>query len=175
MFPPFRPTAPEISSITAHLENKTLGKANDTVPAEPVEELDFTEDPPVALLILLRIAHFQFNEIPSKIHAELLLEIALLCDQYDCVALVKPWLSQWLGDEQILLRESWQFTPIERLLRERWLFIAWVFGRQHVFEGLSQSIRKDLGINGDGACELLGGPMPLGLIGVIFSLRSTNQ
>ena len=66
---------------------------------EPVEELDFTEDPADALLILLNITHFHFADIPSTLSTSTLSEIAILCDQYNCVLLVKPWLAQWLAKE----------------------------------------------------------------------------
>ena len=174
MFPPFRPTVLNESGNTAVSDIEIDKKAGGLDSVEPVEELDFTQDPPLALLILLRITHFRFNDMPSNIHAELLSDLALLCDQYDCVPLVKPWLSQWLGDEEILLQGYRRFTVSGRRLRDRWLFISWVFGRERVFEGVSLSVLKDLETTGDGGCELLDGlygPMPPGLIGMFLSLE----
>jgi hypothetical protein len=57
---------------------------------EPAEQLDFAEDPAEALLILLNITHFRFNGVPSAFGLRTLSELATLCDQYDCVHLVKP-------------------------------------------------------------------------------------
>lgn len=53
--------------------------------------IDFTEDDCEALLILLRIAHLQFHQVPSKLEYSQLLQLAILCDMYDCAKLVRPW------------------------------------------------------------------------------------
>jgi hypothetical protein len=66
----------------------------------PVEELDFTGDNGEALLILLRIAHLRFQDNPSTLPYQTLLQIAVLCDQYQCINLVRPLLPQWLADEE---------------------------------------------------------------------------
>lgn len=68
---------------------------------EPVEEINFADDPAEALLILLNITHFRFTDVPTTIPEALLSDIAILCDKYDCVHLVKPWASQWLVRESI--------------------------------------------------------------------------
>jgi hypothetical protein len=55
------------------------------------KQIDCTEDDSSALLILLNIAHLRFNEVPNgKLEYSLLFEVAKLCDQYDCVNLVRP-------------------------------------------------------------------------------------
>lgn len=47
----------------------------------PVEEVDFTEDDCDTLLILLRIAHLQFGEVPKEIPFRMLVHVATFCDQ----------------------------------------------------------------------------------------------
>ena len=64
-------------------------------------ELHFEDDDGEALLLLLRIAHLQFAEVPVSLDFDKLLQVAILCDMYDCVGLVKPWLSTWLSDEAV--------------------------------------------------------------------------
>jgi len=82
VFPPFHAT-------TAGDENTTWANTNrSTTP--PMEELDFTDDPADALLILLRIAHFQFTTIPTSRPLNALSVVAIVCDQYDCIFLVQP-------------------------------------------------------------------------------------
>ena len=49
--------------------------------------MDFTEDDGDALLILFRLAHIRFKDIPDKLPYNTLLQVAVLCDQYDCVNL----------------------------------------------------------------------------------------
>ncbi|TGO12856.1 hypothetical protein BTUL_0081g00330 [Botrytis tulipae] len=95
VFPPF----PLLSSLRN--EEEPNSKKACAVPEEPFPdiELDFTEDNPEALLILLQIAHLKFSNVPSQLPYEVLYHIAILCDQYDCRKLVKPWIQGWLKDE----------------------------------------------------------------------------
>jgi hypothetical protein len=180
IFPPFRQMPPN-SDTAVVLE--TAGTAESSEPVvtekiatmklkasspsvEPREEIDFAEDPAEALLILLNITHFRFTTVPLTIPLHILSDIAILCDQYDCVHLVNPWLSQWLADE------STGWKPAPRVFggpsREKWLFIAWVFGREQVLKDLSSSLVRSLCTYDEGDCAVLEarhGPMPPGLLG----------
>lgn len=91
------------------------------------KEIDFSEDNIEALLPLLHIAHLQFSVVPQTLSFKTLLEVAVLCDKYDCVELVKPWLPSWLVKEN---------TQSQVRGNEQWLFIAWVFNREKIFESL---------------------------------------
>lgn len=73
-----------------------------------------------------------------------LLQMAILCDQYDCVRLVGPWLTKWLGpiDDQ----KDDATMPGQ----ESWLFIAWVFGRYHMFNYLSYHLAMYTNTNTQG-------------------------
>ena len=53
-------------------------------------EMDFPEDDPNALLCVLRIAHLQFRKIPETLNYAELLNLAIICDKYDTVAIVRP-------------------------------------------------------------------------------------
>lgn len=126
---------------------------------EPEEEkqIDFSEDDSDALLILLNIAHLRFDQVPDCLPYQLLLDVATLCDQYDCVALVRPWLltSHWLKDEEIESASRCQ---------PQWLFIAWVFGRELLFESIAKSLVKTMtNVAKDFWSSLT--PMPPGIIG----------
>jgi len=104
-------------------------------------QIDFTEDNGKALLVLLNIAHLKFNKVPSELPFETLLQVAMLCDQYDCVSLVGPWLKRWMKDE------VWES---EQPGQEAWLFIAWAFGRKKVFETLATKLAAEMHINAEG-------------------------
>lgn len=133
IFPPWKPIAandpPTQGTIPVAKRIKTAsdGKDKDTS-CSAVAELDFKDDNGEALLILLRIAHLRFHDIPSTLPYQTLLSVAVLCDQYQCINLVRPWLSCWLVNE---VKLSTQFG------NENWLFIAWVFGREKVFQALA--------------------------------------
>ncbi len=53
-------------------------------------EMDFPEDNADALLCVLRIAHLQFRRIPETLDYAELLNLAIICDKYDTVAIVRP-------------------------------------------------------------------------------------
>jgi hypothetical protein len=137
---------------------------------QPVPQLDFTSDTPSALAILLRIAHLQFRRVPKSMCYSQLLQIAILCDQYACVDLVQPWLESWLADEKTVSMEEGQ---------EGWLFIAWVFERESIFEELAKKLVFEIKTNKEGQCLTRNGvvmpePMPNGIIGE-FSLQDAMK
>ena len=147
IFPPWKPvTAQNLATDenTGSAPNaKKIGIAeaspkDNEKGALPVEEIDFADDNGEALLILLRIAHLRFQDNPATLPYQTLLQVAVLCDQYQCVNLVRPWLPQWLADEE---------TSSLQLGNESWLFIAWVFGRENVFRDLAFKMVKGTFVN----------------------------
>ncbi len=103
--------------------------AGDTKPAK--SPISFLEDDPDALCLLLNITHFKFRKVPVKLPYRLFYKVAILCDQYNCVEIVQPWIRGWLKDEDV---ES------QKVGQEGWLFIAWVFGREKVFSKLASDL-----------------------------------
>lgn len=99
-----------------------------------VKQIDCTGDNAEALLILLNICHLKMHKIPQRLAYHQLLQVAVLCDQYDCVHIVKPWLTEsgWLPNEARVFEK--------RPRNEDWLFITWVFGMEGWFEILALEI-----------------------------------
>jgi len=127
----------------------------------PVAQLDFSSDDLVTITLLLRIAHLQFQNIPKKLSYERLFQMAIVCDQYSCAGLVAPWLESWLSDEKTSSKEDG---------KEGWLFIAWVFGRESIFEQLAKKLLYEVKTNEEGHClmkngEVIPEPMPHGILG----------
>lgn len=125
------------------------------------KQIDFSEDDTEALLLLLRIVHLQFNKIPSRLEFDTILNVAILCDKYDCVGVVKPWLPLWLVNED---------TQCDKPGYEEWLFIAWVFGREKLFQSLATQLLLGMKTNGEGESlastgEILSSQMPPDIIG----------
>lgn len=136
-------------------------------PTLPVSQIECTDDDPTALLLLLRIAHLQFRHIPTILDYSTLLQVAILCDQYACTSLVYPWIESWLLEEEKESKEEG---------KEGYLFIAWVFGRDHVFEALAKKLVLEIKTGQEGECLTKNGkampePMPNGIIGKFFSLQ----
>lgn len=132
------------------------------------KHIDLRDDCGESLLILLRIAHCQFSMLPSAMEFETILKIAILCDKYDCVGLVKPWLEQCLVNEQ---------SECDKPGHEEWLFIAWVFGRGNIFPGLARKLLREMTVNDDGKSltstgEAFPSLMPPGMIGMLLSSLS---
>jgi hypothetical protein len=89
------------------------------------KQLDFTEDDRDALLILLEIAHLKFENIPEKpMSLESLFYLAVLCDKYDCVKLLRPWLFRWYDYTTLFYERS------RRL--EQLLFVEWAFKKDNL-------------------------------------------
>jgi hypothetical protein len=123
--------------------------------------VEFPEDDPDMLLILLRIAHLQFHDVPKSISFDWLVEIAVLCDKYDCVGLVHPYIESWM--------DPWIDHCLEPSY-ERWLFIAWTFGCQQIFSLLMTFLVRSVEVDSDGKMlnskkEILLDYIPLGYAG----------
>ncbi|KAH8802901.1 hypothetical protein F5884DRAFT_489470 [Xylogone sp. PMI_703] len=160
VFPPWRSLQPEDSAIDLNSPNENSSGSH------KANQIDFKEDDGQALLLILRIAHLRFNQIPNKLVYEELLEIAVLVDQYDCYELVQPWLKNWLVDEE---KES--LIPGH----ENWLFIAWVFHRKKVFENLATRMVKTIRVNDKGQAlslkKPIESPMPSDILERILAAR----
>lgn len=81
------------------------------------EEVEFPDDDADALLILLRIVHLGWRLVPESVSSETLVDLARLCDKYDMIRFVRPWLA------------GWQSRPLAIMAaNEDRLFVAWTFG-----------------------------------------------
>ncbi|KAK0119382.1 hypothetical protein ONS95_010833 [Cadophora gregata] len=179
VYPPWAEQAPvNAGTATCEAASKTSTKNGCQSAASPasvdcrsrkihVQELDFREDDGESLLILLNIAHGKFEDVPSELPYSMLVSIAVLCDQYDCVKITKPWIEDWLKGEDVLSLKPGN---------ENWLFITWVFGRVEVFEELAIYLIRTIRIDDDGYCRNtqdtpLAEPLPAGIIEPIASIR----
>ena len=76
-------------------------------------------DDPNALLLVLRIAHLDFKNLPSKLDDQEVWHLADLCDKYDIVKLVRPWITKWMQP-----MGRYVFAKVDPNDHERWLFVA---------------------------------------------------
>lgn len=84
----------------------------------------FPDDDAETLLMLFRICHLRFSEIPQKVGLDQLLKTAVLCNKYDIIALVRPWASNW---QELLLPQA------NKDNEEKWLSISWTFRDNEIF------------------------------------------
>ena len=75
--------------------------------------MDLPEDNADALLCVLRIAHLQFRRVPERLDYAGLLNLAIICDKYDTVAIVRPVSDSLIRDSvylhfDIVMRHAWK-------------------------------------------------------------------
>ena len=122
-------------------------------------EIIFPEDGPKALLILLSAAHLRFQDVPEELSFQQLRSVCVLCDKYDCITLVRPWISKW---------QARQDFPAGQEFYEEWLFIAWTTGDEATFKRVGRSMILRASTNESGAfndTRLSWLKMPPGFIG----------
>lgn len=93
--------------------------------------ISFPDDDAHTFLLLLRICHLRFSEVPQTLNLNQLYKIAILCDKYDMVALIRPWLSKW---QEPLLPRAGEDDD------EKWLFISWTLGDSEIFERIVKKL-----------------------------------
>jgi hypothetical protein len=155
--PPWRPSQAVKTAKSTISAEKGAGIGSGLEPDEP---LDFREDDADALLVLLRIAHLDFVSVKKKMTISELYNVAILCDKYDCVHLIKPWVDEWV-------RDAGHQEGTEASKR---LFIAWSFGRNETFRIQASVLLRQGGTDDDGQLLDLKGQaipevMPPGVIG----------
>lgn len=126
--------------------------------------VNFPEDDPDTLRIVLDVVHFHFHRIPSSLTYEQLLDLAILCDKYDTARLLLPWFQL-----------HWKFSfskYAEEQGKECSLLIAWVFLDVETFKKLAtRLVTQSLLDNEDKfdvdfrLRQLLETYMPLGIMG----------
>ena len=126
-----------------------------------VREVRFEDDDADALLLVLRIAHLKFSNLPATLNYKELLSLAIICDKYDLVHLVRPWLYKW---EKTLKPSSNSHG------NEGWLFIAWTFGDTPSYKALTDLLVRHCTTVNTGECFrsgrlIVGDHIPPGSIG----------
>jgi hypothetical protein len=154
-----------VSSVAMSLASPVWNKIMNPPFGDPADSakkpVSFLEDNAEALLILLRIAHLQFKEVPSELDYTTLFNISVLCDKYDCLDITQPWMHMWLEGMEAFAMTSGC---------EGWLFIAWALGKEVIFEKLAEELVRDVSVSDTGECVLASGeivpsPMPPGIVG----------
>lgn len=123
--PVFRAMLSPTSSFREAYEFRTM-----TAGTEPYR-LVLTDDNPEALAVILLALHCQNKLVPVAISFQNLLDLAIICDKYDCAAAVSLWVDIWTKDWRGVQQDAGY---------EQWLFIAWTFGIEDVFQNLSKKI-----------------------------------
>ena len=99
--------------------------------AENPYELSLEDDYPCALVVILLALHCRDEKVPVNPTFKDLVELAIVCDKYDCRGGVLSWVDTWTA--------AWKPRMFESGYEE-WLFVAWVFGIKEGFDKLSKQV-----------------------------------
>ena len=94
-------------------------------------ELSIEDDYPYALTAILLALHCRSEMVPVNPAFKDLVELAIVCDKYDCRGGLLPWVDIWTA--------AWKPHMLDSGYEE-WLFIAWVFGIKEGFDELSRRV-----------------------------------
>ncbi|KAF8247003.1 hypothetical protein K440DRAFT_661640 [Wilcoxina mikolae CBS 423.85] len=95
------------------------------------EPIAIEDDNYEALLVVLQVIHMRNTAISRAYTVEQLYDIAVICDKYDIIEPLIPWVHVWttLSPGVISMSDS--------LL---WLFVAWVFRKSTLFRDVSRHL-----------------------------------
>ena len=77
-----------------------------------------------AMLILLLACHLGCQYVPKELDFQLLVDVCMVADKYDCITSLTPWLSMWM--------QPWM-GHVKQVGYGAWTLIAWVTGEESVF------------------------------------------
>ena len=144
------------------------------------QEVEFPDDDLDALLIVLRVAHLKFRELPESVSFDGLVNLAVISDKYDTVVcklnrflpehvsakfandkgVVRKWLPGWLAP---WYKES--CSPGY----EEWLSIAWTTGDSATFRTITKHLIESCNIDNAGRLCHLGKPFAVSIVPDIIS------
>ncbi|KLO79019.1 uncharacterized protein LW93_4342 [Fusarium fujikuroi] len=91
-----------------------------------------------ALLILLDIMHGHHRDVPKTMELDLLTEIAILVDYYDCHEIVEMFAENWIAS--VIQEDEIEGSNYETNMSQ--LLISWVFAKSELFTSIVQTVIK---------------------------------
>jgi hypothetical protein len=106
-------------------------------------EVELPHDDPTSISLILIIAHLKFYDLPVTLSMDELYQLAMTCDKYDTVAVVRLFLQSWVQLYQAL-------TIYHKHGNEKCMSIAYVFGHETEFCGLANHLGRTIFTNAEG-------------------------
>lgn len=114
-----------------------------------------------AMLILMNIIHGRVRSVPRSISLDILAQIAVLVDYYDCHEVVELFSECWIRDLSHNLPDEYGRDLI------LWIAISWVFSQETLFEAMTEvAVKKS-----KGPLQTLGLPIPQRIVGKYQVMR----
>lgn len=111
-----------------------------------------------ALLVLLRLIHGQFRQVPREVDLGTLTQITILVDKYELLETTYLLVDEWLSGVTNSIP-----SEINDNLR-RWIFIADIFQE----ETISRRVKQVAGFRSEGSLKAAGLPIPRQILGMAF-------
>ena len=115
-------------SLASPVWSAMLNPQNPFLEASASGMLLLPDDNPKALSILLYLIHDQFAKIDFSVGLQALHDLVFLCDKYNTVDLVRPWMSRWQKHFSSPL-----FDP-------KWLVVGWTFRDRIMYRDATQEV-----------------------------------
>lgn len=104
--------------------------------------LNYTEDDPKSLEILLNTIHLRFNRVPQVLTLEVLASMAVLTDKFRATSVVGPWMNRWVEALKGTLHTDGSETE--------WIWISWEYGFEDIFDIAYRRLCINMAIDGMG-------------------------
>ncbi|KAF8536110.1 hypothetical protein BDD12DRAFT_912349 [Trichophaea hybrida] len=134
--PVFRASLGPSSGFLEAIDLRHSQTAGTTVSDDPLYEMPIGEGlkfDPTAMAVVLYVIHRRPDQIPESIEFENLLDIAVICDYYDCAPVMSPLDKAWIQPfEKHALEPEY----------EDLLFAAYVFGKQELFAQITKAFAR---------------------------------
>ena len=86
-----------------------------------------------ALLIVLKIIHGRMRKVPKSVSLELLSEIAVITDFYDCSESVEVFRDNYV--------KQWDINTLHQGTIFKWLCISWIFRSVSIFADVTRMLQ----------------------------------
>ena len=88
-------------------------------------------DRPFALTVVCEVIHHRVKETPTKLSSSTLLDVATICDKYDCKEILQPWALRWFQID---------YTLEHVVYLKDYLIAAYIFDCAEAFSKISWTL-----------------------------------
>jgi hypothetical protein len=107
-----------------------FAEGQDLSSASP-KTIQLTDDNPECMTMLCRLIHLQNSDIPFDLELDALIDLAILCDKYDCADSVRPWSKIWV---------SHLLSDTEKNSCEKLITVSYLLDLPHEFMDASERL-----------------------------------
>lgn len=121
-------------------------------------ELEVDQPSGTAVLLLMLVIHGRTRQVPRQVSKEMLVEIAVLVDYYECYEVVEVFSDMWIAAISDKHEKRVVGAP-------EWIFISWVFSKKTIFNKKTFAVINSY----KGVIGAEGLPLPAKILGMFLS------